>query len=298
MIMFQHVYKSPFHQVHAKTTSIQRTKELSRSNTPAMGVTSTDQPKKLSRIAESNSLTVAVVGSAVQGKSTLIDSLFLTDLESPKAAMAGDWDEDVCCYLKSREGTTVRIWETSAAGTHVSGIIRKLREGTGNEVDLCLFCIAYCRDVKVDDGHRNVIKFLTEEFGRKFWKKVLFVMTMVNLVDDPKAIPILQRDIQHELMLALRDAGVPEDIVRDQQLLLAGIGKEPLLVNDKYEDWNDKLFLHCFEAIQSESKRVTFTKARYGRSLWRQILAEVASAITTTGSKLAAVGGTIISARK
>ena len=94
-----------------------------------------------------------------------------------KATIAGDWQKtvtkDVHCYQRSRDGATVSIWETSGLGNgaHVSEkrIIKELREGTTNEVDLCLFCIAYRKDVTVDDSHRNVIRLLTKEFGNRFW---------------------------------------------------------------------------------------------------------------------------------
>ena len=213
--------------------------------------------------AEVNPLTMAVVGLAGEGKSTLINSLLHLDPECPAAAKTGDdgftVTTDVRCYSRIKDGTVLNIWDIPPLGDadHVDPkkVIQALRERAG-EVDLYLFCIKYYRGMRVNDEHRNIIQLLTREFGKAFWKKVCFVMTMVNIVRDPKTISISQNNILRELLKLLRNAGVPEDVVRDKQLLLAGIGEELIQVNDgEYEDWNSKLFLHCVSAVADERKK-------------------------------------------
>ena len=229
--------------------------------------------KMLSEIAEVNTLTLAVVGCAGQGRSTLINSLLLLDPKSPEAAETGDKGEtvttDMRCYSGIRCGAKITIWDTPPLGddAHVSSkrVIQELRERPRGEVDLCLFCIAYHLGMWVHDGHRNSIMLLTKVFGKTFWKKTCFIITMVNDMKDPKKFSMLQSNVKRELMQALRDAGVPEDIIRDKQLLPAGIGVEPLQVGDgEYEDWNSNLLLHCICTVANERK----THAKRGFFSW------------------------------
>ena len=228
------------------------------------------------------------------GKSTLVNSLL--HMDEPSTDMREIITSGVHCYSKLRDGAKVTIWETHGLGNsaHVSSerfIIEELYKRAGDDVDLCLFCIAYRMGMRVHDGHRNVIHSLTKCFGNSFWKKSCFVLTMANNMKESKKISGLQSNIECDLMKALRDAGVPEDIIRDKQLLLAGMREEPLPVNDgEYEDWNNQLFQCCHNAMTDKTKRKTFEQARYGKS----ILAKVGSAIANIGAKTgAAVKGAI-----
>ena len=174
-------------------------------------------------------------------------------------------------------------------------IIDELYKKTGGKFDLCLFCIAYRIGMRVDEGPENVIKLLTESFGHTLWKKTCLVLTMVNTMTNKKQFPSLKTNVEEQLKQYLRNAGVPEDIVRDQCILPAGIGEEPLLLNGKQEDWNNTLFLHCLSKIGNETKMITFTQVRQGINIWRVIafgtgLGAVGAA-TTTGTKIGASVG-------
>ena len=244
---------------------------------PTKAAISPEQAKLASKIAARNTLTLAVVGCAGEGKSTLVNSLLLIDPKSPEAAKAADEGETVTMHVRShkmnRDGAKVIIWDTPGLGddSHVKQktVINELRRQAGDDVDLCLFCIAYRRGLRVTDGHRNVIKLLTDNFGNKLWKKACLVMTMVNDVKDPKKIQSLKHNVERELTQGLRDVGVPEDVIKEKKLLLAGEGTTPLLISENEEiDWNTNLYLECFNAIEDEKKRATFTQARYGEAVW------------------------------
>ena len=253
------------------------------------------QEEELTRVAERTALTMAVIGSAGQGKSTLVNSLLLMDPDTEEAAAtAGEGvsiSHDVVCYTRTRDKVNVKIWDTP--GLHDTMInpevvIKLLRERAGDDVDLFLYCVAYHPGLRQhNEGRTNVIKFLTKHFGTEFWRKTLLVLTMVNTVEIKSKIPNLTRNIESGLKYALRSAGVPEEIVQRQELILAGLGEEPLAINEVEKvEWNRKLFLRCLDTVQT-AKRATFTQVRHGKSFWRNFLefVSMASAAGTLAEK-------------
>ena len=227
------------------------------------------------RIPESTEITMAVVGLAGQGKSALVNSLLLIDPDSKEAAETGDTlqmvTRDVICYTNCRDNVTVKIWDTpglcadATIGTET--VIKLLRERAGDDVDLFLYCVAYYPGIRIGYHIMSTFKF----FDKEFWRKTIFVMTIVNKVtiESRKKIPQLAEHIENGLKVALRRAGVPEYIIQSKRLLLAGRGEEPLAINENEEiDWNKNLFIQCLRAIEEE-KRVTLTQARSGWSSWK-----------------------------
>ena len=158
--------------------------------------------------------------------------------DSQDAAEEGDEGHavtaDVRCYTRIRDNARVTIWDTPGLGDSVTmtakEVLKRLHDGAGGNIDLLVFCIAYRPGLRVDDSHINVIKLLTELFGKEVWKKALLVFTMVNTIKNKKSIPKIAQNVEKGLKDALRSAGVPEDIVTDQRLILAGLGEEPLRV--------------------------------------------------------------------
>ena len=61
----------------------------------AEGLPKDTAPESVEEISEGNPVTMAVVGCAGQGKSTLVNSLLLMDRESDEAAEEGDVGETV-----------------------------------------------------------------------------------------------------------------------------------------------------------------------------------------------------------
>ena len=137
----------------------------------------------------------------------------------------------------------------------------------GDDVDLFLYCIAYTSYIQIDDRITSTFKL----FDKEFWRKTIFVLTMVNTIniDRTSKIPKLVENIENRLKDALRRTGVPEDIIRRKRLLLAGFGEEPLAINENEKiDWKKEFFIQCLRAIEEE-KRASLTQARSGWSLWK-----------------------------
>ena len=239
---------------------------------------------ELSRRARESPLTMAVVGCAGQGKSSLVNSLLRLEANSKNAAKVGGIGETTTEHVRFhdtiRDGATIHIWDTPGLddSSHVKQrtVINELREKAGNNLDLVLYCIAYYPGVMVNEGHRKVISYLTENFGKELWKRVRFILTMVNTAwpHTRKAIPIQKRNIEKNLKQALRDAKVEEGMVEKHVLILAGYGEEKLMVDDQKEiSWNEELFQECLNALNEEGK-IVLTQARCGENEWNGILTE------------------------
>ena len=242
----------------------------------------TEQEKELVGVAERNEMTMAVVGLSGQGKSTLVNSLLRIDPESEDAAETGDLglpvSDDVVCYTRSRDNAKVTIWDTPGlldeATMKTDTVIKLLRERAGDKLDLFLYCFAYRSGVRNHEVIKpEVIKVITKLFGTEVWRRALLVFTQVNEVKSKRNVLALAENIGNGVKYALREAGVPEDIVQNQRLILAGRGEEPLAISENEEiDWNERFFVRCLNAIQEERKRATFIQARYGRSFWKDFI--------------------------
>ena len=139
---------------------------------------------------------------------------------------------------------------------------------------LCALDI-YHPGLRVKDGHRKVITYLTENFGQELWNRTRFVLTMINRVEHEKreAIPRIRETIEKNLKQVLRDIGVEEDIVKRQIVSLAGRGQEKLMVNDREEImWNEICFQECLNAIGDVGGEITLMQARYGELVWKEVL--------------------------
>ena len=234
--------------------------------------------EELARIAENKEMTMVVVGLAGEGKSTLVNSLLLMDPDSEEAAETDDEglpvSHKVRCYTKARDGAKVKIWDTpglqDGKTMDQEKVIKQLRKEAGEDVDLFLFCVKYSPGVRISSVcYTNIVHLLTKHFGKEFWRKVILVLTMVNTVVPQKRgkIPKLVENIENGLKNALRGAGVPEGIVKSKSLILAGLGDEPLVINEKI-DWNRKLFIHCINEMPENGSRATLIQSREGKGVW------------------------------
>ena len=230
-------------------------------------------------------MNIAVVGCAGQGKSALVNSLLLLDPNSEGAKEGGvgkTTTTSVSRYKKVRDGAEVKIWDVpglhDTAHVDHDKVIKELANKAENSLDFMLFCIAYNLGLRVSDGHRESIKFLTQRFGFEIWKNTRFVLTMVNtaLPKNRHLIPQMKCNIEEELKRALRDARVPKEIVDAQYLSLVGYSTEKLWINEKEEiDWNKQFFEECLRTIPNDKKKITLIQARHGESIWQGLAMKV-----------------------
>ena len=236
-------------------------------------------------MAQNNPVNMAVVGCAGQGKSTLVNSLLLLGPDAERAEEGGVGiavTTSVTQYKKVRDGAEVKIWDVpglqDTAHVDQENVVKELAEKAGNSLDFMLFCIAYWPGLRVSDGHRNSIKFLTQRFKSEIWKNTRFVLTLVNtaLPANRRLIPQMKSNVEKELKQALLDAGVPQDTVKAQHLTLAGYSTEKLWINENEEiDWNMQFFKECLHTILNDEKKITLIQARHGESIWQGLAVKV-----------------------
>ena len=246
--------------------------------------------------AQNNPVTMAVVGCAGQGKSTLVNSLLRIDHDRGGAKEGGlrkTETEVVRCYTNMRNGTVVKIWDTpgldDSAHLNQEKVIKELRKEAGDSLDIILFCIAYFPGVRVTDKHCDIIKYLTKHFGTDIWKRTRLVLTMVNTVPPPKreSIPVIKFNIEEGLKKALRDAGVPQVIVDAQHLSLAGYYTEKLWISKREEiDWNKDFFNECLDTVTNDEKKITLTQSREGKSIWPELAKYLVAGGVGSGSSV------------
>ena len=241
--------------------------------------------RDVTQMAQNNTVNMAVVGCAGQGKSALVNSLLLLDPDSESAKEGGVGQTTtmaVSWYKKVRDGAGVKIWDVpglhDTAHVNQDQLIKELAEKAQNSLDFMLFCIAYSPGLRLNDGHRDSIKFLTRHFGSEIWKNTRFVLTMINTATPAKRhlIPQMKCNIEEELKEALRDARVPEEIVDAQYFSLAGYSTEELWINENEEiDWNKQFFEECLHTINNNEKKITLIQARHGESIWQGLAVKV-----------------------
>lgn len=241
--------------------------------------------RDVTQMAQNNLVNMAVVGCAGQGKSTLVNSLLLLGPDSERAEEGGvgkTTTTSVSSYKKVRDGAEVKIWDVpglhDTAHVDQEKVIKELAEKAKNNLDFMLFCIAYHPGLRVSDGHRESIKFLTKHFGSEIWKNTCFVLTMVNTATpaNRRLIPQMKSNVEEELKKALLDAGVPQDTVDAQHLTLAGYSTEKLWISENEEiDWNKQFFEECLCTINNNDKKITLIQARHGESIWEGLAVKV-----------------------
>lgn len=210
--------------------------------------------------------------------------------------------KDVQVHSKVRDGAKVNVWDTPGLydSSHVKQetILTQLSELTKQKADLILMCFACLRGVRVDDSQREVINLLTKVYGKIFWKRSIFVMTFVNILegkDHAKHHTMLKNiecDLKKSISRALQDIKCSKEeadkTAANVPFLTAG--NEPKKLLDENEEWNRRLFLHCLESIDAEVLP-TLVQARYGSAVWSDVLHTLISGVAGAAGGGVVAGG-------
>jgi GTP-binding protein EngB required for normal cell division len=238
--------------------------------------------------AQNQQLNLVVVGKAGQGKSTLVNNLLNITEGDEDAAEVGDEGltktKHVRVYSRKRDGAVVNVWDTPGlfdeSNAAQAKILSELSVATGQKADLVLMCIAYARNIRVDDSHGKVMGLLTEVYGKHFWDHALFVMTLVNEVSNrqdkgkyEKLRENVETQLKKALSTSLQQKGMSKKDADEKasKVPFLTAGDEPGNLPFENEEWNGRLFLHCLENIDHE-KVPTLLQVRYGAAIWSQVL--------------------------
>ena len=130
--------------------------------------------------ATENKLKILVTGKAGQGKSTLINGMFGTEVAVEGArAVEEVYTGVVKVYNQTFHDVPVTVFESPGLKDGTAKDIRGIRDQC-KELSLVLYCTKMINQRLSNDDKRAMEK-LNKAFGEKFWEYAVFVLTFANM---------------------------------------------------------------------------------------------------------------------
>ena len=202
------------------------------------------------------------------GKSTLVNNFLDLDRKSKTECAEEGFTgrattQAVRKHTGSKHGIEVIAYDTPGLQDlrlRDEKIITELVDTTDSMLDVCLYCASL--ETRISNDDKRICSLLTNAFKPTLWKKAIFVLTFANsekLANDYKTIV---DNLKDDLELCLKNAGVPEDIVKEIPFCTAGYA-DPQLIREDCSNWQDRLYI---EIIKRADPKVTpaLLKLRWG----------------------------------
>ena len=148
-------------------------------------------------MAEESKLRVVVFGKTGTGKSSLINSLFLSNDSSVAKEGHGLFSEtkSVGCYTKMVtmivNDVHVALWDTPGLkDPHSDGekTIKEIGDRCGiGDIDLFVYCTRFDQP-RLEKDDVDCIRDITKAFGNGIWKRALFALTFANQATLPPSV--------------------------------------------------------------------------------------------------------------
>ena len=236
--------------------------------------------KKWSAKTGRNSIELAVLGKAGQGKSSLINGII-----GAKMAEEGDDFDPVTKenddIRTTKNGIEVVLWDTPGLGMDKAEVSHQRLEEMkrkSRSIDLLLYCIKMDNVRWPEKNERDAVEMITEIFGKQIWLNCQFTLTFGNVVakllnGNEKKLEKFEKKVA-KFTKRIRDIIQQHAKLTDEeaaQLSVVPVGDpHKTSASEDFchdlpdgEDWFMNLFESCLHTMQKEAV-VPLLQARMG----------------------------------
>lgn len=230
------------------------------------------------RLGPEPSISLLVVGKTGVGKTTFINGLFENELEGEPQRTETIESHEFPILSPRHQRIIVKLTDTPGTEA-LKGVGKKenrkkyLKEISEayRQADIVLYCLRMDDHVREDDV--ELMQFLLNQFGMRLWAKVVFVLTFANRViaDVNEGEPERKRQVYdaklermgEKLKEAMKQAGIPEELVDKTQVCVAGHPTNKSL--PECEDWACPFLVDCLRSGITDNAKLAILLSTWKR---------------------------------
>ena len=212
-------------------------------------------------------LEILITGKTGVGKSTLVNGLVGKVVAKEGRNLRATTREVTKYQLTTALGLEIIVWDSPGLqdGTENEAAYLEEMKGKCSNVDIVICCIRFETRTKLGEAQADFVAIskLTETFGPEWWRYSIFVMTFGNMLESMLKTTTHPGRVEEEfnadiktwkqrIHQALSSAGVPEKIVSQVPVEVAGHFKKPHLPGRQY--WFSTLWHTIADRMKPKSQ--------------------------------------------